>query len=161
MPVRPVTFAIRTEHLGRYGPDAGDPRLTPLVLGLQTFVRGYDLATFAADECGRTATACSVLDELTGGRLAVINLEVRAPLLGILSRDLYYGRVPIEAFAFADGAFLWTHNGTSPIERDRFRSVGAGGRVNLGGIVLEVAAARPLDRGVNGWTASLLLRPGW
>jgi len=161
MPVRPVTFAIRTEHLGRYGPDAGDPRLTPLVLGLQTFVRGYDLATFAADECGRTATACSVLDELTGGRLAVINLEVRAPLLGILSRDLYYGRVPIEAFAFADGAFLWTHHGISPIERDRFRSVGAGGRVNLGGIVLEVAAARPLDRGVNGWTASLLLRPGW
>lgn len=161
MPIRPVTFAVRAEHLGRYGPDAGDPRLTPLVLGLQTFVRGYDLRTFAADECGRTATTCSPLDELTGGRLAVLNVEVRAPLLGLLSRDLYYGQLPIEVFGFADAGFLWTHHGTDPIERDRFRSVGAGGRINVGGIVFEIAAARPLDRGVNGWTTSLLLRPGW
>jgi hypothetical protein len=161
MPARPVTVAIRAEHIGRYGPDAGDARLTPLVLSLQSFVRGYDLRTFAADECGRTATTCSPLDELTGGRLALLNLEVRAPLLGLLSRDLYYGRLPIEAFAFVDAGFLWTRRGTAPTERDRFRSAGAGGRVNLGGIVFEVAAARPFDRGINGWTASLLLRPGW
>jgi Tol biopolymer transport system component len=161
MPVRPVTVAIRTEHLGRYGPDAGDARLAPLVLGLPAYVRGYDLRSFAVDECGRAATTCSPLDELTGGRLALVNIEVRAPLLGILRRDLYYGRVPLEAFMFADAGFLWTHHGDAQTERDRFRSAGVGGRVNLGGIVLEVAAARPLDRGINHWKASLLLRPGW
>jgi hypothetical protein len=160
MPVRPVTFAMRVEHLGRYGPDAADQRLTPLVVGLQTRVRGYDLRTFMADECGRTATECSLLGELTGARLAVMNLEVRAPLMGLLTGDLNYGRLPIEAIAFADMGLLWTRNGNS-LEQDRFRSVGAGARVNIGGFLFEMTAARPFDRVGAGWTASLLLRPGW
>jgi hypothetical protein len=161
MPVRPITLAVRAEHVGRYGPDAGDVRLTPLVLALQTRVRGYDLRTFAADECGRSATECSPLDELTGGRLALLNLEVRAPLLGLLSGDVYYGRVPIEAIAFVDAGFLWTHRADAPLERDRFRSVGAGARANVGGFLFEMTAARPFDRAGRGWTVSLLLRPGW
>lgn len=161
MPVRPVTLAVRVEHVGRYGPDAGDVRLTPLVLALQTRVRGYDLRTFAADECGRSATQCSMLDELTGGRLALVNLEVRAPLLGLLSGDVYYGRVPIEAIAFVDAGFLWTRLADAPLERDRFRSVGAGARANVGGFLFEMTAARPFDRAGKGWTVSLLLRPGW
>jgi hypothetical protein len=161
MPVRPVTVAVRVEHVGRYGPDAGDRRLTPLVVALQSRVRGYDLRTFAADECGRAATACSPLDELTGGRLALVNLEVRAPLLGLLSGDLYYGRLPIEAFAFVDAGYLWTRRSGAPLEQDRFRSVGAGGRVNIGGFILELAAARPFDRAGKGWMANLLLRPGF
>jgi Tol biopolymer transport system component len=161
MPVRPVTIAVRAEHVGRYGPDAGDHRLTPLVVALQSRVRGYDLRTFAADECGRSATTCSPLDELTGGRLALLNVEVRAPLVGLLSGDLYYGRLPIEAFAFVDAGYLWTRRADAPLEQDRFRSVGAGGRVNIGGFILELAAARPFDRVGKGWTASLLLRPGF
>jgi Tol biopolymer transport system component len=160
MPVRPFTIAARVEHVGRYGPNAADPRLTPLVAGLQSLVRGYDLRTFAVDECGRTATACSVIDELSGGRLALVNLEVRAPLAGLFSGDIRYGRVPIEAIAFADAGFLWTRS-DGRVERDRFRSVGAGARANLGGIVLEMTAARPFDRSTNGWTVSFLLRPGW
>ena len=102
MPVRPVTLAMRVEHVGRYGPDAGDQRLTPLVVGLQTLVRGYDLRTFMADECGRTATECSLLGELTGAGWRSMNLELRAPLLGLLAGDIDYGRVPIEAIAFVD-----------------------------------------------------------
>jgi hypothetical protein len=161
MPVRPVTVAMRVEHVGRYGPDAGDQRLTPLVVGLQSRVRGYDLRTFMADECGRTSTECSLLGELTGARLAVMNLELRAPLLGLLSGDIYYGRVPIEAIAFVDAGFMWTRNAGASLERDRFRSVGAGARANLGGFLFELTAARPVDRGGAGWTVSLLLRPGW
>ena len=161
MPVRPVTIAARVEHVGRYGPDAGDPRLTPLVMGLQTLVRGYDLRRFAIDECGRAATECSLLDELTGSRFALLNLEVRAPLFGLLKGELSYGPVPVEAFAFADAGFLWTRHTGSMLERDRFRSVGAGARVNIGGIIVEAAAAKPFDRTDNGWTASFLLRPGW
>ena len=160
MPVRPVTIAARVEHVGRYGPDAGDARLTPLVIGLQTLVRGYDLRRFAMEECGRAATECSLLDELTGSRFALLNLEVRAPLFGLLTGELNYGSVPVEAFAFVDAGFLWTRHG-SLLERDRFRSVGAGARVNIGGLIVEAAAARPFDRSDNGWTASFLLRPGW
>jgi Tol biopolymer transport system component len=161
MPVRPVTLAARVSHVGRYGPDAGDSRLTPLLYGLQTMVRGYDLQTFAMDECGASATACSPLGELAGTRFALVNLEARAPLLGLLRGDLYYGPVPIEAIAFVDAGFLWTRHTGSALERDRFRSAGAGARVNLGGIVLEVAAARPFDRSGAGWTTSLLIRPGF
>ena len=161
MPVRPVTIALRAEHAGRYGPDAGDSRLTPMVIALQSRVRGYDLRAFTAKECGAGATSCSALDELTGGRLAVFNLELRAPLAGLLTGDLYYGRVPIEAIAFVDAGFLWTQRRGNPIERDKFRTAGAGGRVNLGGFVIEVAAARVFDRPERRWSMSILLRPGW
>jgi len=161
MPVRPVTLAARLSHVGRYGPDAGDGRLTPLVYGLQSLVRGYDLRTFAMDECGASATECSPLDELTGSRFALVNLEVRAPLLGLFQGDVYYGQLPVEAIAFVDAGFLWTRHTGAPLERDRFRSVGAGARVNAGGIVFEMTAARPFDRPRAGWTASLLIRPGF
>jgi outer membrane protein assembly factor BamA len=161
MPIRPVTVAARFEHVGRYGPNAADPRLTPLVLGLQSLVRGYDVRNFAADECGRSAVACSMLDELTGSRLALVNLEVRAPLIGLFTGQLDYGPLPIEAIAFVDAGFLWTRHQDGAIERDRFRSIGAGARANLGGFVLEATAARPFDRTGNGWRLSFLLRPGW
>ena len=42
-----------------------------------------------------------------------MNLELRAPLLGLLAGDIYYGRVPIEAIAFVDAGFLWTRNAGS------------------------------------------------
>ena len=160
MPVRPLTVAVRAQHLGRYGPDAADDRLTPLVVGLQTQVRGYDLQTFMATECGRGATECSLLGELTGARLAVLNIEARAPLAGLLTGDIYYGRVPVEAIAFLDAGVLWTRSAGSGLEHDRFRSAGVGARANLGGFPFELTAARPFDRGA-GWTVNLLLRPGW
>ena len=162
MPVRPFTIAARIEHVGRYGPGAADPRLTPLVYGLQTLVRGYDLRSFAADECGVGATACSMLDELTGSRFALINLELRAPLAGILSRRVEYGRFPIEVIAFVDAGFLWTRQSRAhTLEYDRFRSIGAGARVNMGGIVFEATGARPFDRPGSGWRFGFLLRPGF
>jgi hypothetical protein len=86
---------------------------------------------------------------------------VRAPLVGLLSGDLHYGRLPIEVFAFADAGYLWTRQANAPLEQDRFRSVGAGGRVNIAGFILELAGVRPFDRVGKGWTASLLLRPGF
>jgi hypothetical protein len=46
-------------------------------------------------------------------------------------------------------------------ERDRFRSAGAGARVNVGGFVFEVTAVRVFDRPDRSWTTSFLLRPGF
>jgi len=161
MPIRPVTFAVRLQHTGRYGPDATDTRLTPLMLGLQTLVRGYDLSTFAAERCGRTALSCSIVDQLSGNRYALANLELRAPLLGLLTGNLDYGKTPVEALIFADGALLWTPRRGAAAQQDRFTSIGAGIRANLGGIVLEPAAARMFDGPRAGWTASFLIRPGF
>ena len=161
MPLRPFTIAARVEHVGRYGPGASDPRLTPLVYGLQTLVRGYDLRSFAADKCGLDATTCSTLEQLTGSRFGLVNVEVRAPLAGLLSRSLDYGRFPVELIAFADAGFLWTKSAGERQQFDRFRSVGAGARVNLAGIILELTGARPFDRAGKGWTVSFLLRPGF
>jgi hypothetical protein len=160
MPLRPVTIAARVQHVGRYGAGASDSRLTPLVVGLQSLVRGYDVRNFAADQCGAGATTCSIIDELAGSRLGLVNLEVRAPLVGLFTGDLEYGKVPIDLLVFGDAGFLWTR-GAGGAEQHRFRTIGAGGRANLGGFVIEVTAARPFDRLQNGWTASVLLRPGW
>ena len=91
----------------------------------------------------------------------MLNLELRAPLLGLLTGNLDYGRTPIEAIMFADGALLWTPHANASLERDRFRSVGAGVRANLGGFVMEVTGVRPFDKPRNGWTVSLLIRPGF
>ena len=160
MPIRPVTVALRVQHAGRYGPGASDPRLTPLLLGLQAVVRGYDMRSYAVDECGgRSVTTCALIEQLAGSRVASMNLELRAPVAGLLSGNLAYGRLPIEAFAFADAAMLWTRE-AGGWDQDRFRSVGLGARVNVAGIVFEMAAARPFDR-AGGWTASLMLRPGF
>ncbi|MGH9349081.1 MAG: hypothetical protein ACRD26_17635 [Vicinamibacterales bacterium] len=161
MPLRPFTIAARLEHVGRYGPDAADARLTPLVYGLQTLVRGYDLRSFAADECGAAATTCSMMDELMGSRLALVNLELRAPLFGLFARSFDYGPLPVELLAFVDAGFLWTGRRGAPLEHDRFRSAGAGARVNIGGFIMEITAARPFDRTGSGWRASFLMRPGF
>src|SRR5262249_6831622 len=40
---RPVTFAVRGIHYGRYGTDAENPLLTPLYIGDAYLIRGYDL----------------------------------------------------------------------------------------------------------------------
>ncbi len=161
MPVRPLTIAARVEHVGRYGRSAADSRLTPLVVGLQTMVRGYDLRGFAADECGPAATACSMMDELSGSRFGLLNLELRAPLLGLLRGNLDYGGIPVEGIAFMDAGFLWTRHQSGGVERDRFRSVGAGARVGLAGFVFEMTAVRPFDGSGRDWTLSVLMRPGW
>jgi outer membrane protein assembly factor BamA len=161
MPIRPATLAIRFQHSGRYGKDARDVRLTPLLVGLQTLVRGYDLNTFAAQQCGHGATSCATIDQLAGNRYAVMNLELRAPLLGLLTGNLDYGKVPLEGLVFADGAMLWTPHADGALRRDRFSSVGAGMRGNLGGFVLEVSGVRPFDKPKNGWTVSFLIRPGF
>src|SRR5262249_51233979 len=101
MPVRPVTLAGRLLHYGRYGSGGADRRITPLFIGYPSLVRGYDVNSFSASECGRTgAPTCPVFDQLVGSRIAVGNLEVRLPLLGLFSRRNLYGPVPIELIAF-------------------------------------------------------------
>jgi hypothetical protein len=84
-------------------------------------VRGYDLRTFAPGECGSGATECSLIDQLAGGRFGLVNVDVRAPALGLLTGDLDYGKVPIEAIAFVDAGILWTRQLPGATERPQRR----------------------------------------
>jgi Omp85 superfamily domain len=166
MPARPFTVAMRGMHYGRYGADAEDPRLTPLFIGYQGLVRGYDYGSFDANECELLdIRTCEAFDRLNGSRVAVASAELRFPLLGLFSRKSYYGAFPIEMVLFADAGIAWTSE-TKPRfaggEREWARSAGVAWRVNvLGFAIAEIDFVRPLDRSRKGWLWQFGLTPGF
>ena len=106
---RPFSVALRGLHVGRYGGDAEDGRLSPLFIGYPSLVRGYDVGSFDERDCGTTSGGdCPAIDALVGSRVAVGNAELRFPLIGALSGEYRYGPLPIEAFVFADAGVAWT-----------------------------------------------------
>jgi hypothetical protein len=167
MPIHPVTIAARVLHYGRYGSGSEDPRLYPLFLGDPGLVRGYDVNSFSASECGTQADgSCPAFDQLLGSRLLVGNLEVRAPLLGLFGKRNLYGPIPVEIGAFYDAGVAWMSGSTPRFfgtatggERQLVRSTGATARVNVFGFaVLQVDWVKPLDRpGKNTYVAFNLL----
>jgi outer membrane protein assembly factor BamA len=153
MPVRPFTLAMRLVHSARYGADGSDPRLLPSYLGSTYYVRGHrhDLRYCMPD----ATQTCG--DELFGNRLLVGNLEVRFPVWGLLSREIEYGRFPMDAYLFADGGFV----SASGERRTAISSIGGGLRVNAGGLPLEVGAVRALDGPKPRWQFELGFRVGF
>jgi hypothetical protein len=151
MPRRPITIAIRALHVGRYGSGADDPHLVPLFAGYSDLVHGYGFGSITPAECPSVQLgSCPLLDNLAGSRLLVGNIEVRAPLMGLLRGDLQYGRVPVEVAAFMDGGVTWTSQ-TLPTflggTRDVVRSVGGAARLNVFGFaIVELAVSHPFDR---------------
>ena len=94
--------------------------------------------------------------------MALLNLEVRAPLIGLFTGDLDYGSgLPTEVLAFVDAGFLWTKHTGLPAEPDRFRSAGFGSRINVRGFIFETTVARVLDRPDKKWSMGVLLRSGF
>jgi len=167
MPVRPLTVAVRGLHYGRYGRNAQHAQMVDLYAGYPELVHGYGLGSFGPADCLDTGDGpeCAVFDNLIGSRLAVANLEVRAPVAGLFAGELDYGRVPVEVAAFFDAGLVWTAR-EAPVfaggPRDIVRSVGAAVRVNVFGLlVLELAASRPLDRNERGWHWQLGMRQGF
>jgi hypothetical protein len=171
LPVRPLTFAFRLLHYGRYGPDAEDPRLQPLFLGTEGLVRGYHYGSFDATECVpnvENPDSCPVFEQLLGSRLAVANAELRFPLLGIFGGGAgdYYGGFPIELALFGDAGLAWDSDNepwfTADGGREPVFSAGAALRINLFGFaVAELNAAKPFDRPGKGLVWQLLLQPGF
>jgi hypothetical protein len=158
MAVRPLTLALRVQHVGRYGADASDGRLLPLVWTVRDLVRGYSMREAVGRPC--TATACDPLIEAAARRLFVGNVELRAPLLGPLGLVRESTAVPVDAFLFADaGSFARGLPGDR--SSTTIRTLGAGARLNATGFIFEFAAARTLDRGDRGWTLAVNFRPGF
>jgi outer membrane protein assembly factor BamA len=167
MPFRPLTVAGRFLHVGRYGGSAEAEILTPLYLGFPNLVRGYDINSFTIEDCGPSAAdGCENFDRLIGSRIAVANLELRAPLVGAFTGKLDYGAVPVDLIAFFDAGVAWTRD-TDPSffgsdGREWARSVGVGLRANaFGYAVLEFDAVKPLDRIRNGWRFVFAITPGF
>jgi Tol biopolymer transport system component len=153
MPVRPYSVAVRLLHSARYGSDGNDPRLLASFLGSNYLVRGHrqDLRYCRPDPvrvCG---------EDLLGSRLLVGNVELRAPIWGILSRQIDYGPLPADAFLFADGGLVWS----GPQTRKGISSVGGGIRLNAGGLPLELAAIRALDGPAPRWQFDVGFRVGF
>ena len=162
MPIKPYTIAGRIVHLGQYGRDARDPRLVPTFLGSRQFVRGYGWNSLhcRADVSGE----CNAYDDLLANRFIVANVEVRAPVMGMLRRELRYGPVPAEAFIFADSGYVWAQSPAFTIDRPSRRlisSFGIGARLNAFGVPLEIAAVRALSAPARGWSFDFSFTPGF
>ncbi|MFL5613456.1 MAG: peptidase S9 [Gemmatimonadaceae bacterium] len=111
--LRPVTFAFRGMHYGRYGKDSESGRLSPLYLGEETLIRGYGYGSInTQSEClvGQSQqSSCPVLDRMFGSRLGVVNAELRIPFLGSNEFGLLnFPFLPTEIAPFLDGGVAYT-----------------------------------------------------
>jgi len=154
MPVRSLTVAMRMQHIGRYGADASDGRLLPLIWTVRDLVRGYSIRDAIGGRC--TSSLCGSLTDAGARRVSVANLELRVPVVGALGVVRDSGPVPIDAFVFADAG--WFDSGAAAeVRRSMLRSAGAGARLNAAGFVFEFAAARAQ----RGWAFAMNFRPGF
>jgi Tol biopolymer transport system component len=178
--LQPLTLAGRGIHFGRYGVDEEDERLLgPIFLAQPQLLRGYDyndLVNRCFGQFGADATVipapCTILNQVTGNRVAVANLELRFPLVQALVLGTGMGVPPIEGFLFYDAGLAWGGHrplldlGVAPGEPVPFAervlsSAGIGGRINLFGFaILEVDFVRPLV-GERGWFWQFALQPGF
>jgi Tol biopolymer transport system component len=159
MPIRPFTLAFRLLHYGRYGSGADDYRLTPLFIGYQDLVRGYDAGSFSA--------ADTTFYRLLGSKMAVANVELRFPLLGLLGIGHgYYGFLPLETGFFYDAGVAWSA-GQKPSfisggTQKPVQSYGVMARLNLlGYVVLEVDYVKPVNRTDRGAYWQFDISPGF
>ena len=167
MPVQFYTLAARVLHFGRYGSGGEDPRLTPLFIGYPSLVRGYDVGSFEAQECGLDPTgACPAFDRLIGSRMLVGNVEFRFPLLrpfGVSSG--VYGPIPVEVALFADAGVAWDSINEPEFaggDREGVSSAGVALRINaLGFAVVQLDFVRPFQRPEKGWVFQFSLSPGF
>jgi Tol biopolymer transport system component len=166
LPVRPFTFAFRGLHYGRYGRDSEDVRLSPVYIGQPGLVRGYEITSFEASECGPVfLSTCAAFEPLIGSRLAIGNAEIRFPLMGLFNPRAMYGGVPVEIAFFTDAGMAWTSDdkpGFLGGSREWVRSVGAALRFNAFGYAIgELDYVKPIDRPERGWIWQFNLTPGF
>jgi hypothetical protein len=168
LPVQPYTIAGRVLHFGRYGADGEDPRIQPLFMGYQQFIRGYESGSFNTLECTPVAGGCPVFDQLFGSRLVVANFEFRTPIPQGFGLSPVSGLPPITLAAFFDIGVAWwspesaARYGGNPDPWTPVSSYGVAARINLFGIaLLEVDFVHPNDRPNKGWHWQFGFSPGF
>ena len=167
----PVTVAVRGIYYGRYGTDSESGKISPLYIGQDSLIHGYNINSIGPEECVRTpgSVACPVFDRLVGSKIGVANLEVRVPVIGTKQFGLISGFVPTELFGFVDAGAAWSSNEHLDVRFSRNNatdrvpvvSVGGGVRVLLAYIPLEFYAAKPFQRPTQGWVTGFNIITGW
>ena len=172
--LKPVTFAFRGMHFGRYGADAEtNAWMQPLFVGYSSLVRGYSPESFSSSECsaiGGNVGGCPEFDQLIGSRIGVASAEMRIPLLGPRAMALVPFFLPTEVAPFVDAGVAWTRDQAPTLD---FASVTDGGRTPVfsagvstrfnmfGALVLDVFYAYPFQRLEKGGHWGFQLQPGW
>lgn len=159
---KPVTFAGRILHTGRYGQGANT--FFPEYLGFPWLVRGYNGndANEILQQNGRT------INDLLGSKLLVANFEVRLPFTGPEKLALFKNKFLFSDLnLFADGGLAWSefsqfdkgeNAGFAP--RPVF-SAGISARVNVfNALIIEPFYAFPLQSNTRG-VFGLNFTPGW
>jgi hypothetical protein len=172
---QPVTFAFRGLYYGRFGKDADNrQKISPLYLGQETLIRGYDANNFDPEECTpvsttTTATGCAEVDRLLGSRLGVANFEMRFPLFGVREFGLInFPYLPTDIAPFFDAGVAWQKGDPVDFSFNRNTSkrvpvfsTGISARMNiLGYMVLEAYYAYPFQRPEKGAHCGFVLSPG-
>jgi outer membrane protein assembly factor BamA len=149
---KPVGFAFRAMHYGRYGGDA--ERMFPLYLGNELFVRGYNNGSFRNDISADNNSLS--INQIIGSRMAIANAEMRLPFTGPERLSLVKSNFLFsDLVLFADGGLAWSRGdkvrlNSSNKARDVHMpvySTGASLRINLFGyIIIEPYYAIPLQR---------------
>jgi len=169
---RPFTFAFRGMHFGRYGEGRGSEQLQSLFVGQPYFIRGYDANSFTLAECsaGVGSNECPQFSRLSGSRVAVLNAELRIPLLGTNQYGIIpFPYLPLEVSPFIDGGLAWSAGddvdlrfARSSATRVPVFSTGVSMRANvLGYAVAEFYLAKPFQRDQKNWVFGFQLQPGW
>jgi hypothetical protein len=188
---RPLTLAVRGMHFGRYGRDADNPQqLSPMYLGDETLIRGYAYNSISGEECfagGNTSDRCPVFERLLGSRLAVVNAELRIPVLGTSSFGLLnFPYLPLEVSPFFDAGISWTSDQHPDLRLDKYGrdtptcsaapalgytpcaqripvfSTGVSFRFNVFGyMIIEAYVAKPFQRPTKGHVWGVQFSPGW
>jgi hypothetical protein len=169
---KPVTFAVRGMHFGRYGTDAESNQLTPLFVGDPSIVRGYSAESFDPAECTTNQSnpnSCPEFDRLVGSRLMAASAELRIPVLGTDRLGLIRSPLPVEISPFVDAGVAWSRGDNPTFEFARTSSsripvfsAGVSARANLFGYaVIEAYYAHPFQRPSRNWVFGFQLAPGW
>jgi len=172
--VRPVTFAFRALHYGRYGKSAEDSTLIyPLFLGEEQIMRGYGVGSFDQVDCAQASSLlnCGSFNRLLGSRIAATSFEIRIPVFGVPEYGLFnVPFLPLTISPFVDAGIAWHANNTLAFSssstdlnvRTPVVSTGVSARFNvLGYAILEFYGAHPFQRPGKNWVWGVQLAPGW
>ncbi len=150
--IKPLGIAFRIMHNGRYGGNSNE--LYPQFIGYPYYIRGYTYNSFYSNRCA--SGNCLTLNQLTGSKIGVVNMELRFPFTGIKRLSLFKLKFLYSDFVlFADGGLAWNNFSNidfkwKPAGENRHVpvfSAGASLRINLfGAVIVEPYYAIPFQR---------------
>ncbi|MEM6379597.1 MAG: hypothetical protein AAF705_15440, partial [Bacteroidota bacterium] len=163
---KPVGFAFRAMHMGRYGEAANNGPLAPFFLGSPWFIRGFNGSALE----NLVVNGQIGQDNLFGSKVVVSSFEVRIPFSGPEQLALIKsGFLFTDLNFFVDGGLAWFNEQQFDVDNNLSGfsdatpvfSVGVSVRANVfGALVVEPYLAKPLFEGAPA-AFGLNIIPGW